>query len=177
MAMAAVMQAALVAPTVAEPAAPLATPVPAGMVSASSLASVVKGLQDAGYRAEIKKNDSGKPYVESATNGSSFAIDFYSCDDEKLAIGCKTLILSSWWSAAPYLTIGLANEYNSASLFGRAYLNGKGELVLEVVLTTVGGVPSANFKDFVDWYTSADADLKQRVDKAEAASKKPGAKA
>ena len=53
-------------------------------------------MQATGYKAEPKPNKNGKPFVESATNGSSFALDFYNCDDNDKLVGCKAFTFSSW---------------------------------------------------------------------------------
>ncbi|MGY6366112.1 hypothetical protein ACXITL_24460, partial [Escherichia coli] len=44
---------------------------------------VVQALQDAGYKAELKTNNAGEPYVLSGANGSSFTIEFYGCTGVK----------------------------------------------------------------------------------------------
>lgn len=141
------------------------------------MSSVVAGLQAAGYKAEIKKNKSGKPYIASATNGSDFSVNFLDCDDSPKAIGCKTLMFTSWWSAQPYLTIALANKFNLKETFGRAYIDEEQALVLEVPVTTVGGLTLETFKDVADWWSTVDGHMMKYVDEAIAATKKPGAPA
>lgn len=148
----------------------------AAQVLASDPASVVRALQAAGYRGEVKTNKNGKPYVSSAANGSGFSIDLYTCKDDAKATECKTLMFSSWWDPAPYIDAKLVNDYNKTSMFGRAYLNDKAELTLELPVTTVGGLNQANFEDVVNWWSQADSDLSAMVNKAREAAKpkKPG---
>lgn len=40
---------------------------------------VAEALHQAGYKAELKTNSKGEPYIESSTNRSSFTIEFYNC--------------------------------------------------------------------------------------------------
>ncbi len=155
---------------IAAPAPAATDPAPAGMVTAADPVSIVTALQASGYHGVVKVNKSGHTFVESAANGSTFAIDLYNCDDNDKRIGNKTLLFSTWWKPAPHLTAALANRYNSNAKFGRAYLNERAELVLELPVTTVGGINQANFGDVVDRWGSADADLNKAVDAAEKAA-------
>ncbi len=148
-------------------------PVPAGAITAADPASIVKALQAGGYRGAMKTNKTGQPYVESAANGSTFAIDLYNCDDNDKKIGCKTMLFSTWWKPEPYLTVALANRYNSKSMFGRAYINDKSELVLELPVTTVGGINQANFEDLVDWWSNVDNEMDKLIDEAAKPPAKP----
>lgn len=147
---------------------------PDGMVCAWDVPSIVHGLQAAGYRAEAKVNDRGERFVASATNGNDFSIDLYTCDDDAKKTACKTMIIETWYAAKPYLTEALANAFNRKALFGRAYINDKGNLDLELAVAGDGGVPQAQFKAWIDWFSTADSDLDKLVDAAVAASKAPG---
>jgi len=69
---------------------------PPALIKASDLSGVVDAMQATGYKAELKPNKNRKPFVESATNGSSFALDFYNCDDNDKLVGCKAFTFSSW---------------------------------------------------------------------------------
>jgi hypothetical protein len=146
---------------------------PAGTITAADPTSIVKALQVAGYRGSIKTNKDGRPYVESAANGSTFAIDLYNCEDNDKKTGCKTMLFSTWWKPEPHLTMVLANRYNSKSMFGRAYVNDKAELMLELPVTTVGGINQANFEDIVDWWSIVDNEMDKLIDAAAKPPAKP----
>jgi len=155
---------------------------PPKLIMAADLPEVAAALQAAGYKAQLKPNSLGKPFIESAANGSSFAIDFYNCDDNDKSVGCKTLMFSSWWKAQPWLTVNLANAYNAKLTFGRAYIDKDGDLNIELPVTSAGGLTLENFKDVVDWWSTVDADMSKMVNTAEDAGKakdkpaKPGVK-
>lgn len=158
----------LAAPAIAQTAS-----APAGAITAADPESIVKALQAAGYRGSVKKNKDGQPYVDSAANGHGFSIDLYNCEDNEKKTGCKTMLFSTWWKPEPYLTVALANRYNSKSMFGRAYINDKSELVLELPVTTVGGINQANFEDVVDWWSNVDGDMDKMIDEAAKPPAKP----
>ncbi len=140
-------------------------------VLAADPAGVAAAVQAAGYKAELKPNKRGKPFIASATNGSDYAIDFCNCDDDDKAVGCKTLMFSSWWKAQSWHTIALANAYNAKYTFGRAYIDKDGDLNLELAVTTTGGLTLDNFKDVIDWWSTVDADMARMVNAAEEAAK------
>lgn len=64
-------------------------------VSAANPASVVKVLQDKGYRAELTKDDSGAPMIRSASSDTAFLVLFYGCTDNK---NCETAQLIARYS-------------------------------------------------------------------------------
>jgi hypothetical protein len=111
---------------------------------------VVQALHDAGYKAELKTNKAGEPYVLSGANGSSFTIEFYGCTGVK---DCGSYQFSSWYKAEPLFTKeGTLDEWMDFSAIGK---------------TTF-----ANFADIVDWYQTMDADLAKFLDEKRAAAKK-----
>ncbi|MEI9926776.1 MAG: hypothetical protein WDN44_02535 [Sphingomonas sp.] len=73
----------------------VAAPLPAAaqdrMVDITQPTVVVQVLQEEGYKAVLKKNDSGRPYVESAANGSNFTVEFFGCETDKPERGCTSL--------------------------------------------------------------------------------------
>jgi len=55
---------------------------------AAGAAGLGAGAGDRSYKAELKKNQNGETYIESAVNGSIFTIEFYGCEPGK---GCGSL--------------------------------------------------------------------------------------
>lgn len=116
----------------------------------------VRVLQKAGYRAELKKLKSGRPYVASAANGTDFSIYFYECD--KLNLACKSMEFFSWWKKEPHFTVALANKWNASKRFMKVAIDEDGDLEQRLYGTTVG-MNEANFLELLDWWESMDADL------------------
>jgi Putative bacterial sensory transduction regulator len=129
----------------------------------------VRVLQRAGYRAELKKLDSGKPYVASAANGNDFSIYFYEC--EQLNLLCKSFEFYSWWKKKPYFTPALANKWNASKRFMKVAVDDDGDLAQRLYATGVG-MTEANFLELLDWYESMDASLNAFLKEEEPAAAK-----
>lgn len=123
-------------------------------------------LMSAGYKAVLKESD-GDPYIESATNGQTFSIDFYGFKDGH----CSSFQFESWYKPDPLWTPALANKWNIANRFLRIAVNDKGELHEYMDVTGVGKLTQANFADAVDWYQTMDGELAKFIDKAREAAK------
>ena len=50
--------------------------------------SLVRVMQNAGYRAELTKDNSGDPMIKSSASGADFAILFYGCKSNR---NCTTI--------------------------------------------------------------------------------------
>jgi hypothetical protein len=127
------------------------------MVDISRPEGVAKLLQDAGYKAELKKHeDSGDPFIASAANGSPFTIEFYDCSPAK---GCTSIQFFSWYQKKPYYSVDMANRWNAKKRFLRIVIDKDGDLSTWMDVTTVGKVSQANFADWIDWWQSMTGDL------------------
>ncbi len=129
--------------------------------------NVVSALQAAGYKAQLKLNKAGEPFIESATNGEPFTVDFYECDGLK---DCKSLQLWSWYKKEPVLTPEVANEWNAKRRFMKVWIDSDGDMRQSIDATVVGGMTQAQFAEIVQWYTDLDgmfsAFLKEKRDAA-----------
>lgn len=149
----------------------VATPPPADLRQPGN---VVKALQQAGYKAEMKLNDAGEPYVLSATNGEPFTVDFYECAGLK---DCKSFQFRAWFRKEPMFTAALANEWNRTNRFLKIAVDGEGNLQQYLDATAVGGVTQAQFAELLLWYTEMDGALARflaaKRDAAKAAAPTP----
>jgi hypothetical protein len=84
-------------------------------------AEVAKWMQDAGYKAELTKDDGGDPMINSAANGASFKVYFYDCD--KAQLRCKALQFSAGFDLKTPLTLEKINEWNRKNRYLKAYLD------------------------------------------------------
>ncbi|WP_294325136.1 YbjN domain-containing protein [uncultured Sphingomonas sp.] len=133
--------------------------------------NVVTALHAAGYKAEMKINKDGEPYVLSATNGESFSVEFYGCDGLK---DCKSFQLTSWYKKEPLYTPALTNEWNARNRFLKIAVDSDGDLREFLDATAVGGMTQAQFTDLVEWYSAMDGQLAQFLSaKRDAAGTKP----
>jgi len=130
---------------------------PARMVDLSRPENVAKLLQEAGYKAELKKHDNtGDPFIASAANGSPFTIEFYDCSPAK---GCTSLQFFSWYSKKPYYSIPMTNRWNAQKRFLRIVIDKDGDLSTWMDISTIGKVSFSNFADTIDWWQSMSGDL------------------
>lgn len=130
---------------------------------------VAAALHDAGYKAELKTNSKGEPYILSGANGSDFTIEFYGCTGLK---DCGSYQFSSWYKADPLFTLAFANEWNVKKRFLKLAIDADGNLNEYMDFTARGKTTYANFADIVDWYATMDSELAKFVSEKRAAAKK-----
>lgn len=125
------------------------------LLDLSTAELVAAAVQDAGYKAELKKAEDGSLYILSAANGESFTIEMTDC---KMLV-CNGLSFQSYYKPEPIFTTALVNEWNQNNRFLKASINKQGELCEWFEVTTRGKLTKANFADVIDWYVSTDASL------------------
>jgi len=153
----------------------IATPAVADerVVDVSSVDSVAALLREAGYKAEIKVGKDGDFYINSATGGNNFQINFYGCKDK---INCDSFDFYSWYKKEPFFSVAMANEWNVNHRFLKVAIDSDGDLSEYLAVDGVGKMTFDNFKDYIDWYGTMDAELTKFVDeKRKAAAPAPAA--
>jgi opacity protein-like surface antigen len=130
-------------------AASAANVCPANHVCASDPASVVRALQEAGYKAQLGTDNGGDPKIDSAAGGYDFTVYFYNCTDNK---DCGSLRFATLFENDGTNTPELANAWNKAKRFAQMSAQDNGSLLLAYDVTTVGGLNQANFADAIDWW-------------------------
>jgi len=110
----------------------------------SEIASII---QDCGYRAEMKKLDSGRTVIRSAAGGFAFSIYCYGTKENKDHV--TTVQFSSSFSQK--VTTEQVNKWNQKKRFIKAYADSDGELVLEwdIVVTFIS---LAAIKECLEWW-------------------------
>jgi hypothetical protein len=135
---------------------------PDRMLDLGKVEVVAAAVRDAGYKAEIKRNSKGEPYIVSAANGSPFTIEFYGCKPDT---GCSSLQFYSWFKKKAGFTPELANDWNADKRFLKIYIDKDGDLGTSMDITTTGKLTYANFADVIDWWSVMSADLDAFVEK------------
>ncbi|KTF70371.1 hypothetical protein ATB93_04995 [Sphingomonas sp. WG] len=110
--------------------------------------SIVKALQDAGYKSELTKDGEGDPLIRSAASGYKFAILFFNCEAHQ-----KCGDIQFYIGFTNKLTAERANLWNSKHRFARVYSDAQGEAALEYDLNLEDqAIPTALFrKDLELW--------------------------
>jgi hypothetical protein len=113
-------------------------------------------LQEAGYKAEIKKADDGSSYIQSGVNGGDFQLTFYGCTNDA---GCDSFEFYSYFKKEPFFSSDMANEWNAKKRFLKVAIDSDGDLAEYLYVSALGKMTYENFKDYIDWYASMDAQL------------------
>ncbi len=114
------------------------------LICASKPETVVKGLQEAGYKAKLVTPDDGDHYVETSMNGYFVDVVFSDCDKKK---DCKSLSFRLSFVEDPFYTAEVANNWNKAYRFMQVYRTDSGAMGMNFDVSTVGGLNQANFSD------------------------------
>jgi Putative bacterial sensory transduction regulator len=133
-------------------AAPPATPPAVAkieMITAQNPQSVVKALQDAGYRAEVTKDGDGDPLINSSTSGYNFGIYFFGCEKN---VSCTSIQFFAGF-AKTGADLAKVNKWNNEKRFGRAALDKDGGPVIRMdVDLDFGGMSAPLFKDHLNFW-------------------------
>lgn len=124
---------------------------PADHICASAPDTVVKALQDAGYKAELgKSKGTGNPKISSAASGYSYDLFFYGCSDGR---NCDSLEFMVSFEKDSVNSAELANLWNKDERFATMSFDPEdGSLTIAYDVSTVGGLNRANFADVIDWW-------------------------
>ena len=160
---------ALLASSLGANAAQAQAPSPDRLLDLRQPSVVAAAVRDAGYKAELKTNSKGEPYVLSGANGSDFTVEFYGCTGVK---DCGSYQFSSWYKAEPLFTAALANEWNLKKRFLKVAVDNDGNLNEYMDFTATGKTTFGNFADIVDWYQTMDSTLAKFVSEKRAAAGK-----
>jgi len=117
---------------------------PSGFVCASKPDTVVKALQDAGYKAKIDKNDDGDTMITSAAAGYNFDMILLGCELHAL---CDSIQFTITFTKDNSMTPEMANDWNSDKRFAQAAIIKDGRFGLYYDVSTKNGLSAANFAD------------------------------
>ncbi|MFC3174338.1 YbjN domain-containing protein [Novosphingobium bradum] len=115
-------------------------------------ASLVRVMQNMGYRAELTKDNSGDPMIRSTASGSDFAILFYGCKSNR---NCTTVQFFAGFKDPDNGSLSAINKWNNDNRFGRAYQAESGSARIEYDLDLdMGGMSAALFQDNLEVFIS-----------------------
>lgn len=130
-------------------------------VSASDAAALAAKIASFGYQADLKKDSSGDPMIESGANGIAFQIYFYGCT---AGASCKFVQLSKCWDKEGQFPLATANNWNRNKNFGRASVDDEGDPCFDMTVNlTDGGVAEGNLKDTLSRWTTALVGWREQV--------------
>lgn len=94
----------------------IAAPIPSGGVTAQEVAAA---LRDKGYRAEVTKDSTGDPKVESSADGTKFDVWFYGCKEGR----CAAVQFAAGFDLKDGMTLSDINTWNRKNRFGKGHLD------------------------------------------------------
>lgn len=124
----------------------------------------VSGLLKAkGYPATAGGLDTEGPWVDSTSNGGlNFSINFYGCSTGKVK-ECNRLQFRAQFTRKAADNDALMTQYDRAWVFGKAYVNSDGEMVLEYPINLTGGVTIDNFADNLQLWENVLGDFTKEI--------------
>ena len=129
-------------------------------ITAQNPESVASAMQRAGYAAQLVKDNSGDPMINSSSGGSSFTVFFYNCTNHA---NCATI---QFFAGYPSNQVSLAvlNAWNTDHRFGRAYQSDKGSSRVEMdVDLDDGGMSYGLFEDNLQFWVATMAAFEKHI--------------
>jgi hypothetical protein len=132
------------APVLAHAQADLSTAPGSTVVATLTPVQVVGLLQAQGFTATAGGLDTDVPWVDSSTSeGLNYSINFYGCVGAKVK-QCNHLQFRARFTRKAEGNDALMTQYDRAWVFGKAYVNPEGDMVIEHAINTEGGVTLDN---------------------------------
>ena len=129
-------------------------------VEAQNPSSVVRALQNGGYKAVLTKDSTGDPKIESSSSGAKFIINFYGCTRN---VECRTLTFYAGWTSSS-TSMSQMNDWNKTKRFSRGYIDKDGDPVMEFDLDLDdGGMSEQLFIDNVEFWEISMGNFKKHI--------------
>ena len=116
---------------------------------------VAAWLQKAGYKAELVKDETGDPLINSAAEGHTFKVYFYDCKEGR----CKALQFSAGFDMKDGMALEKANEWNRKNRYLKAYLDDEKDPYVQYDVNVNAGRTMAGLDDDFDIWTSMIGDF------------------
>ena len=113
-----------------------------------SVKEVQSWLIDAGYKAELAKDNQGDSYLKSATDGVGFEVHFYDCKKDR----CASIQFIAGFDIDGKLDMAKVNEWNDGKRYVDCFIDDEGDpwFTYDVNLSP-GGTREALDDEFALW--------------------------
>lgn len=128
-------------------AAPPTDAAPVPMVRSADPMSIVRLLQEEGYKAKLTVDNTGDPMIESANGGSIFIVLFYGCENHR---NCSDVQFRASYDTEDKKgpPVELLNGFNRQYRYGRGYLDKENDPEVDMdVVFHEAGMTTASFKE------------------------------
>lgn len=102
--------------------------------------------------AEIGTDNRGDPKVEGRMHSVKYQLYFYGCKNGEQCTSVQ--FRAGFTQTDNKQTVQRMNEWNLTKRFGKAYIDTKGDAIIEMNVNLRGGVCNANFDETVGWWSS-----------------------
>lgn len=120
----------------------------ADLIGADDLAKITRMAQGYGS-ASLTADSSGDPMIDGEIDGIVYVVRFYGCTD---GMGCSEIQFRAVWTGNDRFDFADMNEWNRTRRFGKAYLDGRNDPVIEMLVNLHAGVSPQNLADSFEWW-------------------------
>jgi hypothetical protein len=106
-------------------------------------------MQNWGFRAELSADNLGDPKISSKSNGVSFTLYTYGCDEQAIK-QCTSVQLAVSFDKSSPLSVSQMNEWNKVQRYSVATLDDEGDPRLKMDVNVDGGVTEEGLRDSFD---------------------------
>jgi hypothetical protein len=132
------------------------------MISASRPEQLVKAMKEAGFKAELTREDGENPSIDTEFAGWESTIYLYDCD-EKTYTKCQSLLMRTGFDRKERMPYELVNEIVSKQRYMAVYLDDEGDPWADWDLITGDGIPQSVFFVALRKYAEQVDGLSERV--------------
>ena len=108
--------------------------------------------------AEMKRDSNGDPIIVGRMQGIKYAVLFYGCDEGE---GCSDIQFYAGFSHK--VSVEAVNEWNQKKRFGKAYIDGDGDVCIDMSVSMAHGLPRETLDDAFNWWLVALVGLKDHL--------------
>lgn len=136
---------------------------PATVIESITPVEVVMLLESRGYPAEAFELDTDTPYVDTTAHGINYSVNLFACEGAKVK-ACEQVQFRAWFERKAADLEALMTAYDREWVFGKAYVNDDGNMVIEHAFTLRAGVTVANLFDTIELWEGVVEDFTITID-------------
>lgn len=132
------------------------------VISAITPVQLAGLLKAKGYPATPGGLNTDGPWVDSSTNDLNFTINLYGCNGAK-AKSCSNLQFRAQFPRKAANNDDLMTQYDRAWVFGKAYTDSEGDMVLELPVNLNGGITLDNLSENLQLWNDVLGDFTKEI--------------
>lgn len=131
-----------------------------GADSPSAIAEILKGYGS----ASLERDKDGDPRIIARAQGIKYTVIFYGCSKGE---SCRNVQFRASWSmkdSSSKPSLGDMNKWNVNKIFGKAYLDGDGDPVIEMPIVMADQMTVDNFEKSVSMWVDVIQSFKKEIE-------------